>query len=111
MSFTYSEDDIPPIRYQEVLRYFTDIQRSAKCPVCPHHGMWNFHVDAESDGHDVGNPLMMFFNFPAEFPSNPGLSRSMKVISLECPICGHLEFLQAAYVVRHLRSRQKADAK
>lgn len=109
MTFRYNEEDIPPIRYKQVLQYFTDIKRSAQCPVCPHYGMWNFHVDAESDGSADGDPLMMFFSIPAEFPSNPELKRSMKMISLECPVCGHLEFLQAAYVLRHIKSLEKGD--
>lgn len=107
MSFTFNEGEIPPIRYTDVLRFFTHIGRSGKCPTCPHHGHWNFHVDAEGPGYDENDPFMIFFTIPAEIPSSPAAERALKVIALECPRCGHLEFLQAAHIMRYLQQSKE----
>lgn len=103
MTFSFYEGDLQPILYSQMLQFFNYVNRTPKCPVCPHAGIWNFHIDVENAQSSREDPVMMFFDLPALHPTRKDIEkRFMRVVALECPRCGHLEFIQAARVHQFL---------
>ncbi len=105
MSYKFKPRELAPVSYRDVLAFFNHVGRTPSCPVCPHVGNWNFHVEGES--FDSGNPVMVFMDIPQISPPNEEPSNVMRMIALECPQCGHLEFIQAAKILQYLKARDE----
>ncbi|MDD1135810.1 hypothetical protein [Pseudomonas shahriarae] len=95
-----------PVLYSEALKYFHDTKRKPSCPTCDYSGAWNLIVDpsllkdkyAEDD--PAFDPPMIVLLAPALGADRS--AGSIPLLSLECPQCGHMEFVQANNVINHI---------
>lgn len=79
-----------------VMRYFSEVGRRSKCPLCPHEGNWLFHTEDEDRDtvriHAVGRP-------------NPS-TQYTPVALVECPQCGFVTQVNLLSVRDHFRGHR-----
>lgn len=89
----------------QFIQFLTNVERSSKCPVCPHDGVWNFYIDKSvSAGHE--SP-MAITNMVSRYAASS--SDTYPVFTMECPNCGHMLYTNAHAVARKIKALGESD--
>lgn len=95
--------EIGPVLQSELITFFDITGRSPECSACRQTEKgWLFHVETAPDesGPDA---VMSVFLLPTNI-KNANITKTMPVMCIECPQCGHLEF------VNSIRARERLDS-
>lgn len=105
MAFTVENENVRPILYSELIRFFTESERSTACSACGQSTLgWTVHIDgSHRDRTGTNDPYLVEFTLPISFPSSPDIQgQKAKVFCIECPRCSHMEFVNRSRVLQFL---------
>lgn len=95
--------EIGPVLQSELIHFFDITGRSPECSACRQTEKgWLFHVES-APSEDSPDAVMGVFLLPANIQGSSS-AKAMPVMCIECPQCGHLEFVSA------IRTRAKLDS-
>jgi len=87
------------------INFLTHVERSSRCPICPHDGVWNFYID-KTISAGMESPMAitrMVSTYAAADDDN------YPVFSMECPNCGYMIYTNAHAVAKKLKTLEAAD--
>lgn len=93
------------VTLEQFISFLTDVERSSKCPVCPHDGAWNFYID-KKNGAGMKSPMAVT-NVVSTYADSP--DDTYPVFTMECPNCGHVTYTNATVVVKGLKLKEESD--
>lgn len=104
-------DSIPKewrITLSQFISFLVKAGRSSSCPVCPHDGEWNFHIDKSLE---MGLESCMMITRMDEVSPERLLSERVThpTFSMECPNCGYMACTSVKKVVEGLSVMEKEN--
>lgn len=93
------------VTLEQFIQFLSDVERSSKCPVCPHDGAWNFYID-KKDGTGMKSP-MAITNVVSTYRESP--DDTYPVFTMECPNCGHITYTNANSVAKKIRLKEGSN--
>ncbi|WP_149086943.1 hypothetical protein [Pseudomonas prosekii] len=89
----------------QFIQFLTDVERSSRCPVCPHDGIWNFYIDKSvSAGMQSPMAITRMISTYAVSPQD-----TYPVFTMECPNCGHMIYTNAHAVAKKIKAWETTD--